>query len=282
MSFWFWAVVVFVYGAIVGSFLNVCIWRMPNDESIVNPPSHCPKCNTKLRGLDLVPLFSFLLLGRKCRYCGAPIGWRYFSVELITGLVFVALYAKFRFEIVDFVTFALFSAALIAVFFIDLDHWIIPDQLSVFGIVLGITRDVVGLMMGHEGHALVRVPIPFTGVSLPMLHSIVGLLVCGAIFYAIAVFGEMAFKKEAMGGGDIKLAAAIGANVALPLALLSFFIAVFVGSVIGIGMKIVQRGQEKDSYLPFGPMMVIGFIITLFFGQTIVDWYAGYLHRGGM
>jgi leader peptidase (prepilin peptidase)/N-methyltransferase len=115
-----------------------------------------------------------------------------------------------------------------------------------------------------------------------MLRSIAGLVICGAIFYAIAIFGELVFKKEAMGGGDIKLAAAIGANVALPLALLSFFIAVFAGSLIGIAMKIARRGQGKDSYLPFGPMMVIGVFITLFVGRPIVDAYLSYLHRGGL
>lgn len=255
---------------------------MPNDKSIVNPPSHCPKCNTKLRALDLVPLISFLLLGRKCRYCGVPIGWRYFNVELLTGVVFLALYVKYQFDVVDFVTFALFSAALIAVFFIDLEHWIIPDQLSVFGIALGIVRNVIGLVMGEEGYSLQHIPVPFTGIHIPMLQSISGLLICGAIFYAIAVFGELAFKKEAMGGGDIKLAAAIGATLSLPLALLSFFIAILVGSVIGVTVKIMRRGQEKDNYLPFGPMMVLGVFVTLFVGREIVDWYAGYLGRGGL
>jgi leader peptidase (prepilin peptidase)/N-methyltransferase len=279
--------VVFVYGTVIGSFLNVCIYRIPKDESIINPPSHCPKCNTKLRGLDLVPLLSFLALGRKCRYCGAPIGWRYFTVELITGLVFVALFARYKFQI-DFFTFALFAAALIAIFFIDLDHWIIPDQLSVFGIALGVGRDILGFVIGEKGHVLLRIHIPFTGIEFPMLWSIAGLVVCGAIFYAIAIFGELAFKKEAMGGGDIKLAAAIGAvfcahitaTLGLGLALLSFFIAVFVGSVVGIGMKILRRGSGKENYLPFGPMMVIGVVITWFLGKTIIDLYMGYLQRG--
>jgi leader peptidase (prepilin peptidase)/N-methyltransferase len=275
------AAVVFIYGAVVGSFLNVCISRMPKDESIIKPPSHCPKCNTKLRALDLIPLVSFLALGRKCRYCGAPIGWQYFIVELTTALMSVALYAKYGFS-ADFFAFALLSAALIAVFFIDLAHWIIPDQLSIFGIALGVGRDIFGLIMGHEGHSLLHIQVPFTGLEIPMLRSVSGLLICGIIFYAIAIFGELLFKKEAMGGGDIKLAAAIGANVALSLALLSFFIAVFAGSLIGIAMKIARRGQGKDSYLPFGPMMVIGVFVTLFVGRQIIDTYLGFLHRGGL
>ncbi|HOK53836.1 MAG TPA: prepilin peptidase, partial [Armatimonadota bacterium] len=161
---------------------------MPKDESVINPPSHCPKCNTRLRIPDLVPLFSFLILGRKCRYCGEPIGWRYFTVELITGLFLVALHMKYQLS-VDFFVFALFSAALIAVFFIDLDHWIIPDQLSVFAMVLGISRDILGLVTGEEGHVLMRIPVPFTSIDVPMLWSVAGLLICGAIFYGIAIFG---------------------------------------------------------------------------------------------
>jgi len=289
MPFWLGTAIVFVYGTVVGSFLNVCICRMPNDESVIKPPSHCPKCGTRLKAVDLVPLISFLALGRKCRYCGAPIGWRYFIVELTTGLVFVALYAKYQFR-PDFFAFALFSAALIAVFFIDLDHWIIPDQLSIFGIGVGVVRDVYGLVVGEPGHSVLYVRIPFTAAHVPMLWSIAGLVICGAVFYAIAVLGELAFKKEAMGGGDIKLAAAVGAVFAgsvttwlgIGLALLSFFVAVFVGSVIGIGMKIARRGERKESYLPFGPMMVIGVLVTVFLGNQIISAYLAYLHRGGM
>lgn len=262
---------------------------MPNDVSIVNPPSHCPKCNTRLRGLDLVPLLSFLALGRKCRYCGAPIGWRYFGVELLTGLIGVALFWKFQANLVDFFLFALFSAALVAVVFIDLDHWIIPDQLNVFGIVIGIGREVVGLVTHESGHSLLRIPIPFTGLYVPMLWSVAGMVICAAIFYGIAFFGELAFKKEAMGGGDVKLAGAIGAVLCgsfaswlgLGMALLSFFIAVFVGSIIGIALMIAQRAKENGHMLPFGPMMVVGVFVTLFYGRDMIGWYLAYLRHGG-
>ena len=270
---------------------------MPNDESIIKPPSHCPKCNTRLRGLDLVPLLSFLLLGRKCRYCGTKISWRYFGVELLTGVLLVLLFARYHFEI-NFFVFALFTTALIAVFFIDLEHWIIPNQLSYFAIALGVVRDIAGFVMHEEGHVLLRIPIPFTGIHLPMLWSVAGLVVCGAVFYAIAVFGELAFKKEAMGGGDIKLAAGIGAVFCgsitaasgLSLALLSFFIAVFVGSFIGIGAMIASKGKKRTvkiegeeidaNLIPFGPMMVIGVIITLFFGNWLINTYLSYLNQG--
>jgi len=253
---------------------------MPKDESIIKPPSHCPKCGTQLRTLDLVPLISFLALRRKCRYCGEPIGWRYFLVELATGILSVALFWKYvgiEGNLPDFLAFALFSASLIAVFFVDLEHWIIPDQLSVFGIVVGIARDVYGVVMHEAAHAPYQISIPFTGFELPMLRSIAGLVICGGLFYLIAVLGEAAFKKEAMGGGDIKLAAAVGAVLSLPLALLSFFVAVFIGSVVGVGMKIAARKEQKDSYLPFGPMMVVGVVVVLFFGKSVIDIYLRYL-----
>ncbi|MEN6371504.1 MAG: prepilin peptidase [Armatimonadota bacterium] len=288
MQFWFWALVVFIYGAVIGSFLNVCIYRMPIEQSIIYPPSHCPKCNKKLRWIDNIPLLSFLMLRCKCRYCGEPISWRYFTVELITGLISVALFAEYGFA-VNFFLYALFTAALIAVFFIDLEHWVIPDQLSVwFGMSIGVVRDIYGLVMHEEGHTLLHIPVPFTGIEIPMLWSVAGLFICGGIFLAIAELGTRAFKKEAMGGGDVKLAGAIGAvfcgavtsGLGLGLALLSFFIAVFAGSIIGIGWMIAHKGQENSNTLPFGPMMVSGVLITMFFGNQLINWYMQFLHHG--
>ena len=133
MPVWLGVTISFIYGAVIGSFLNVCIWRMPRDESIVSPGSHCPNCNTLLKGRDLVPMLSFLVQKCKCRYCGAPISWRYLSIELLTALYFVVTYLKFGIG-VEGVVYALFGASLIATFFIDLEHFIIPDQLNIFGI----------------------------------------------------------------------------------------------------------------------------------------------------
>jgi leader peptidase (prepilin peptidase)/N-methyltransferase len=312
MPFWFNALVAFVYGTVVGSFLNVCIYRMPHDESIITPPSHCPKCDTKLRAPDLAPLISFLMLGRKCRYCGTPISWRYFGIELLTGLTFVAIIWKFdpfNGGLVDLLTFALFGAALIAITFIDLDHWIIPDQLSFFGIALGILRDVYGLVMHEPGHSLMRIPIPFTDASLPMLWSVAAMFMCGAVFVGIDFLGRLLFLRKpgedegkdekkpkppveeegdddvAMGGGDVKLAAAIGAVFAgmhnswmgPGLAFFSFFVAVFTGSMIGIGYALITRQSMKRLKLPFGPMMVAGVFVALFFGNFIIGAYLKYI-----
>lgn len=277
MPEWLGYAIAFLYGIIVGSFLNVCIWRLPRDESLVHPGSHCPKCGKPIRAWDNVPLFSFLILGRKCRYCRAPISWRYFGVELLTGLYFAVTYSFFGWSI-DTLVYALFGASLIAIFFIDLEHWIIPDQLSLFGIVLGVARDGVGLAQGTR--EAFRVPVPFTGLELPLPQSIAGILACGGVFLAIAIVSFYIFKKEGIGGGDIKLAAAVGANLALGPAMLSFFLAVALGSVIGVGLIAIGRKTRKD-YVPFGPMMVAGALISMFYGNALINIWRNYVGLNG-
>lgn len=251
-----------VFGLVVGSFMNVCIWRLPRDESLSQPGSHCPRCNTLLKPWDLVPLFSFLLQGCKCRYCGAKISWRYFGVELLTGVYFALTFWRFHLS-ADFLVYALFGASLIAIFFIDMEHYIIPDQLSLFGIGIGIVRDIGGWISGNPSHQ------PFHLLSIPIPGSIIGILACGGAFLAIAIVSWYIFKKEGIGGGDIKLAAAIGANMVLGAAFLSFFIAVFLGSIIGIALIAMKLKSRRD-YVPFGPFLVVGAFIAMFYGKQII------------
>ena len=281
MPEWLGVLIAFIYGTVVGSFLNVCIWRLPRDESIIQPGSHCPHCQTLLRPWDLIPLFSFLLQRCRCKYCGAPISWRYFGVELITGIYFALTYHWFGpragyppYWIVDFFAYALFGASLIAIFFIDLEHYIIPDQLSLFGIAVGFLHDVVKIITGT--HQLAKVPIPFTSLKIPLPASVVGIVVCGGSFLLLAIVSYYVFRKEAMGGGDIKLAAAIGANVALGAAMLSFLLAVFIGGIIGIGLIVFGKKTRKD-YVPFGPMMVAGAFIVVFYGTDLLRLFEYYV-----
>lgn len=276
MPEWLGITIACIYGAVVGSFLNVLIWRLPKDESIIRPGSHCPNCNTLLRAWDLVPIFSFLAQRCKCRYCGAPVSWRYFTVELITAVYFAVLYFVYGYDLLTFVAFALFGASLIAVFFIDLDHWIIPDQLSIFGILVGIGHEAIGLALRREGYEPYRLPFPGLANGLPMLQSVIGMLVSGAIFLAIAVLSYYVFKKEGLGGGDVKLAAAIGANLALGHALLSFFLAVALGSIIGVGLIAIGRKTRKD-YVPFGPMLVAGAFVAIFYGTELIKMWRNYV-----
>ncbi|MHB0999318.1 MAG: prepilin peptidase [Armatimonadota bacterium] len=259
----------FVFGIVVGSFLNVCIWRLPRDESIVKPGSHCPNCNTLLRAWDLVPLFSFLAQRCRCRYCGTRITWRYFLVELLTGVFFALVSLKFGLGL-DFAVYALFGASLIAILFIDLEHYIIPDQLSFFGIAIGVGRDIAGIIIGDR-HAY-NIPIPGLGFDIPLPQSIVAAIVCGGVFLAIAIVSYYIYKKEGIGGGDVKLAAAVGANLMIGQAMLSFFFAVALGSVIGIALIMRKKKTGKD-YLPLGPMMVVGAFIAMFYGKEIINWW---------
>jgi len=283
MPIWLGSGIAFVYGIIVGSFLNVCIYRLPEEQSVVTPPSHCPKCNTKLKGVDLVPLFSFLALGRKCRYCGAPISWRYFTIELVTGLVWVATYLKFGYGI-DFFAYVFFLSALIVAFVVDFEHFIIPDQVWIVGVVLGIGRDIAHLIAGDA--RLMHIVAPFTDYEFPMLPSAAGIVVCGGVFYLIAYVSFYVFRPKneeeletyegAMGGGDVKLAGAIGAVLGVMPALASFLIAVLLGTLFGVTLVVVKSLAQKGKLpwrteIPFGPYMVIGCAVVMFFYARIED-----------
>ncbi|MCE5315696.1 MAG: prepilin peptidase [Armatimonadota bacterium] len=289
---WLGSVIAFIYGTAIGSFLNVCIYRIPAEQSIVTPPSHCPKCDNRLKGIDLVPLFSFLLLGRKCRYCGEPISWRYFTVELITGLLFVGTYLRHGYGI-DAIAYALFICALLIAFFVDLDHFIIPDQVVIFGLILGAAKDIAHIVAGDP--VLLHIPTA-SGMSIPMLPSIAGAVICAGVFYLVAYIGYFVFRPRgksdeaeeeeyggALGGGDINLAAAVGAVLGVVPALVSFFIAVVVGSVVGITYLVLKSRAEKKGVpwrteIPFGPHMVIGALTMILAAPQVGafwSWWVG-------
>ena len=287
MDLWLGCLIAFVYGTVVGSFLNVCIYRLPANQSIVNPPSHCPKCNAKLRAWDNIPLVSFLLLGRKCRYCGEPISWRYFAVELLAGTLFVATYLRYGYTI-DFFAYVLFVAALLIAFFVDLDHLIIPDLVPMSAVVIGIGKDAAHWIAGDLRWA--RIWVPFADYSVRMLPSLVGAVACFALFYAIAYVGFYAFRPRdekareqyegAMGGGDVMLAGGIGAVLGLVPALVSFFLAVLLGTLVGVTIVLLKSRAEKRGVpwrteIPFGPYMVAGAVaVVLAYPQLEAVWEA--------
>jgi len=285
---WLGIAIAFAYGAATGSFLNVCIYRLPAEQSIVSPPSHCPNCNTRLKAWDLVPLLSFLALGRKCRYCHTPISWQYFTVELVTALAFVATYLRYGYAI-DFFPYVIFISALIVAFVVDMKLFIIPDQVWMVGIIAGLGRDLAHLIAGEHGY-LLRLPLPFTDLELPMLPSVAGFVVCGGLFYLIAYVSFFAFRPKdpkemedyegAMGGGDVKLAAATGAVLSVVPALVSFLIAVILGTIFGVGMIVgraiaEKRGMPWRTEIPFGPYMVLGSAAVIWlYPQLGVVWQA--------
>jgi leader peptidase (prepilin peptidase) / N-methyltransferase len=253
--------VVFVFGAIVGSFLNVCIVRLPKGESLVSPPSHCPHCKTPIPFYDNIPLLSYLALLGRCRFCRADISFRYFIVELLMACFAVALGLRFGFGIVFFVGF-LFIAALLVISFVDLDVRIVPDVISVPGIVLG---PAISFAIGWW--SLDRISVIPTPVD-----SFLGILLGGGILLLVAWAYHLLTGKEGMGGGDIKLLAMIGAFLGWPSVPTTLFLASFGGSLIGIVLMSV-KGVDAKYALPFAPFLCLGAVFHLFFGQQLIAFY---------
>ena len=243
---------VFVFGVIIGSFLNVCIVRIPKNQSIVFSGSKCVSCGKGLSAIDLVPLLSFLWLRGKCRRCGALVSWRYFVVELLTGLVFVMLYTRFGFEWRTVIHFIL-SSILIVASFIDYEHRIIPNGLIIAGITAALPANVFGM-------------------NISFLDGVYGFIAGGGILGVIALISLLLLKKEGMGGGDIKLMAMTGFFVGWEITLLSLILAVYMAAIVIlllIAFKLLKRGD----HIPFGPFLSIGIIISLLFSEDIIYWY---------
>lgn len=256
--------IVFIFGLNIGSFLNVCIYRLPKSESIVNPPSHCLKCNKKIEWFDNIPLISYILLRGKCRNCKTTISPRYFLVELLTGVMFFFLMFKFGLSF-DFFIFMIFTCILIIVTFIDFDHFLIPDVLVLPGIVLG-------LAVSFKNSLLMNLSPLFFDVSYPLsvfLNSLTGAIFGFLSLLFVAVLGEMLFKKEAMGGGDLKLLAMMGAFLGWKNVFFTIFMSSLVGAVIGITLIIFKK-KGKGEYIPYGPYLALAGIISIFWGDILI------------
>ena len=248
---WYWGFCSFVFGATVGSFLNVCIWRLPRDENLSHPPSHCPSCNHRLAFLpDMVPLLSQVWYRSKCRYCGTPFSWRYFWVELFTALVFLGCYARYgvfgnsafseQDRIVSVLAAMFFAAAMITVFFIDLEHYQIPDSVVLFAVLVAFAKDGYLIWRGLQPLWL---DIPGTAFRLPLPLSLLGCLVAFWALWQFAALATAALGREAMGAGDSLLLGAMGAFLLpWPLVLVAFLFAVMLGALGGItGMLLARR-----------------------------------------
>ncbi len=248
---------VFMFGAVVGSFLNVCIWRLPRKESIVFPPSHCPGCGYRIPFYDNIPIVSYLLLRGKCRSCGASISLQYPLVELLTGLITLLLFLRFGFSLAFGVLFV-FCAALLVITFIDLKHQIIPDVISIPGIGVGF---------------LCSFFIP----QLGWLNSLLGILAGGGSLFIVAWCYHFFTGKEGMGGGDIKLLAMMGAFFGWKAVPFIIFASSLTGSVIGVSVMVATRKDRKLA-IPFGPFLAFGAILYIFYGPQLIHWY---LRLGG-
>jgi len=252
---------VFVFGAVVGSFLNVCIVRLPKGESLISPPSHCPHCEASIPFYDNIPLISYLVLTGCCRFCREKISPRYFVVELLMALFAVALWLRFGFGITFLVAF-IFVAALIVVSFIDLDVRIVPDVISLPGIGVGLLISaVIGLWSVAPPPAI---PNP--------LSSLFGILLGGGILLLVAWGYQFLTGREGMGGGDVKLLAMIGAFLGWPAVPVTLFFASLAGSLVGL-VLIAKKGVGVKYALPFAPFLCMGAIFHLFFGEEIIAFY---------
>lgn len=256
MSYLYYTVLVsaFIFGAVIGSFLNVCIYRIPVGESIVHPPSHCPKCGASIHWYQNIPVLSYLILRGRCASCGVRISARYPLVETLSGFLFALVLSRFGFQWATPV-YWLFAAALIVITFIDLDHQIIPDVISLPGIVVGF---------------LCSFAVPW----LAWTDSLCGLLVGGGSLYLVASGYQLLTKKEGMGGGDIKLLAMIGAFIGWKAILPVIFLSSLLGTLVGVPIMLATRADTKLA-IPFGPFLAVAALFYLFFGQSVLRWYLG-------
>jgi len=257
----FASIIIFVFGGIVGSFLNVCIVRLPNKESLVLPPSHCPDCKTPIPFYYNIPVISYLLLRGHCHFCGGVISPRYLIVELLMAGLAVALFHHLGLGLAFFVDFS-FVAALIVITFIDLDVRIVPDVISLPGIVLGLLFAIV------NRHILVDY---LSAVPSP-LSSLLGIIVGGGTLLLVAWIYQLLTGREGMGGGDIKLLAMIGAFLGWPSIPLTLFSASLTGSVIGL-LLMLKKGVDGQYALPFAPFLCVGALFNIFFGEQLIAFY---------
>jgi leader peptidase (prepilin peptidase)/N-methyltransferase len=245
------ALIVFVLGLIIGSFCNVIIYRLPLGKSIIIPGSHCRSCAAPIRPWENIPVLSYLILRGRCRACKEPISLRYPSVELVSGVLYVLLWFKLGFSI-PFAVYAMLVSTLLAVALIDYDHKIIPNIITLPGMIIGL--------------ALSTWALPIT-----LVDSLLGLLLGGGLFYLIAFL-----TKGGMGGGDIKLIAMIGCFLGWQGALFTIFSGALLGSLVGITLMLLGRKGRKDK-VPFGPFLSCGAILFILSGRDLINWYLNLL-----
>lgn len=245
-------IVPFIFGAIVGSFLNVCIYRIPLKMSIVTPASRCPTCGRAIHFYNNVPILSYIVLRGRCASCGTPISLIYPFVEALTGLFALSLFIKFGLSAELFVYFA-FISALVVITFIDLEHQIIPDAISIPGIIAGFA-------------------VSFFVPSMRALDSFLGIILGAGALFAVAEAYYRFAGKEGMGGGDIKLLGMIGAFLGWKGVIVTLLVGSFSGAAIGSAFMFIFRKDSKHP-IPFGPFLAAGAVIYLYFGEALIRWY---------
>lgn len=239
---------IFTAGVILGSFYNVCIYRIPKEESVVFPPSHCTVCGNRLKPLDLLPVLSYLFLKGKCRYCSEKISPRYALVELFTGIVFLLIFLEYGLSII-FLKYIILSSFLIIIGIIDYDTTDVYFKVTAAGIVIGI---------------ILAAAAWFFHISI--LDSILGAFLGGGVIFLIV------FLTKGMGEGDIEICLLSGLYLGLWKTVVLLFLSFVIGGIIGVLLIILKKKTRKD-YIPFGPFIAAAGIITMLFGDSIINWY---------
>ena len=259
-AYWVLSAFIFLAGLCIGSFLNVCIWRIPRDESIVFPGSHCPACGHAIAPWDNLPLLSWLILNGRCRHCRGPISPRYFLVELLTGALFTALWLVHGVSVLTPV-YLLFAAALVMATFIDLDHLILPDRVTLGGMILG---PVLSFALPALQGQTQRLPA--------LVHSLIGLALGYGLLWLVATLGRFILKRDAMGMGDLKLLGAIGACLGGQAVLFPIFVSSLTGTLLGLGL-IAAGQQELQSKIPYGPHLALAAVLWMLCGPACIAAY---------
>lgn len=241
------------FGLCIGSFLNVVIHRVPRNISFLSERSVCPKCDNQLKWYHNIPLLSYLFLRGKCAFCSKTISARYPAVEIINALFYLFFYYQFGLSI-NAVVFGVLGSALLAIFFVDLDFQIIPDVITLPGMILGLG---VSALPGGIG----------------IISAGTGLLVGGGSLYLIALLGDWLFKKDSMGGGDIKMAAMLGAFLGWQKVILIFMASSVIGLVISLILMIFSSKLRESRVIPFGPFLAMAAILSMVYGDQIINYY---------
>ncbi|MBN2226567.1 MAG: prepilin peptidase [candidate division Zixibacteria bacterium] len=244
---------VMVLGLCIGSFLNVLIYRLPRHIRIGFSRSTCPCCRMPIRFYDNIPVISYLLLAGKCRYCRAEISPRYPMVELLTAGMFVCFFWLYGLSW-QFAVYGFLGAILLTIIFIDVEFQIIPDLLTIPGMVIGL-----GVSLLPSG--------------IGIISSLIGLLVGGGVLYLIAILGDWLFKKESMGGGDIKMTAMLGAFLGWQKIVIIFFAGAFIGLIISVVVMMFSRQVRSSRIIPFGPFLAIAAFLAILYGDAIIAFY---------
>ena len=270
---WFAFVSVFLFCSLWGSFLNVVVYRAPLDRSVVFPPSACTSCGCPLPWFDNIPILSYFLLGGRCRCCGSQYSIRYMLIEVwagVWGVILAHHFGIFTWQCWYYFVFVLFCTC---VFLTDLDHWVIPDQVNFFGVGVGFLGALFGPPRGEASWLI----YDYHWRNLPsnLASAAAGAFMGWFFFYTIQQIGLILAKQEAMGGGDVKFAAAIGAFLGWEGAFVAFLLSFFLGSLVAVPLLMIRKGSGKDP-IPFGTFMAIAAIPVAIWGlngpDTLLDW----------